>query len=69
MLVTVIGYQLECCYDSSPKLLGIYSHTVRATKCYLMIKNTLTADAIIIMKLTLETTMMSGIQLILNAIL
>jgi hypothetical protein len=75
MPVTVIGYQLECCYNSSPKLPGVYTHTpVRASMytlykltincyCYLMIKNTLRADAT--MKLTLETTMMSGIQLIL----
>ncbi len=76
MPVTVIGYQLECCYNSSPKLPGVYNHTVRAsiharykltTNCYLMIKNSLRADTII--RPTLETTMMSGIQLILNAIL
>jgi hypothetical protein len=31
MPVTVIGYQLECCYYSSPKLPDVYSHTVRAS--------------------------------------
>jgi hypothetical protein len=30
MPVTVIGFQLYCCYNSSPKLPGVYSHTVRA---------------------------------------
>ncbi len=24
MPVTLIGYQLECCYNSSPKLPGVY---------------------------------------------
>jgi hypothetical protein len=43
-------------------LMGAYH-----CNCYPMIKNTLRVDAI--MGLTLETTMMSGIQLILNAIL
>ncbi len=55
MPVTVIGFQLYCCYNFSPKLPGVYSHTVRAsqytrykltTNCYLIIKNTLRADAI-----------------------
>ncbi len=31
MPVAVIGYQLECCYNSSPKLPGVYTHTVRAS--------------------------------------
>jgi hypothetical protein len=31
MPVTVIGYQLECCYYSSPKLPGVYIYTVRAS--------------------------------------
>ncbi len=56
MPVTVIVFQLYCCYNSSPKLPGVYIHTVRAsihdninlatTNCYLMIKNTIRADAI-----------------------
>ncbi len=31
MPVTVIEYQLECCYYSSPKLPGVYIYTVRAS--------------------------------------
>ncbi len=32
MPVTVIGFQLECCYtNSSPKLPSVYTHTVRAS--------------------------------------
>jgi hypothetical protein len=31
MPLTVIGYKLECCYNSSPKLPGVYAHTVVKT--------------------------------------
>ena len=31
MPVTVIGYQLECYYYSSPNLPGVYIYTVRAS--------------------------------------
>ncbi len=74
MPVTVIGYQLKCCYNSSPKLPGVYAHTVRvsihdihSTNCYLIIKNTLRAYAT--MRLTLETTIKVWDTIDTNAIL